>query len=184
MIFAEAWRDPRLQRLTALSIAGLMALVVWEGIGQPLLDLAFGEHPIAQHLLLLADQRRLAERVPALRQTLDELRRTQADLGDFLPPNPPSLASAQMQDYIGGMVKPLNGRIASIEPLALGDEQGFHRAGLRLKLDLPAEQLPLLLHRLEYGRPRLFLADLALKAKAGQLTISLDIFGYLPPVAS
>jgi len=165
-------------------MAGLMALIVWEGIGQPLLDFAFGEHPIALRLRLLAEQRRLGERVPALRQTLDELRRTQADTADFLPPAPTALASAQMQDYVGGILRPLNGRIASVEPLTLSDDQGFHRAGLRLKLDLHPDALPALLHRLEYGRPRLFLAGLAIKAKADDLSIVMDIFGYLPPGAS
>lgn len=184
MIFAERWRDPRFQRLAALAVAGLMALIVWGGIGQPLLDIAFGEHPIALRLRLLAEQRRLGERVPALRQALDELHRNQADTADFLPQAPVALAAAQMQDYVGGLIRPLNGKIASVEPLTLSDDQGFHRAGLRLKLDLQPDALPALLHRLEYGRPRLFLADLSIKAKSDDLTIVMDIFGYLPPEGS
>ena len=184
MISAERWRDPSLQRIAALGVAAIMLFVLRMGIGQPLLDLALGEHPIAVKLRLLEEQRRLGERVPVLRRTLDQLKADKADLGDFLPPAPTTLASAQMQDYVGGLVKPLNGKIASVEPMSFADEQGFHRAGLRLKLDLRADALPALLHRLEYGHPRLFLADLAVKAKGEELSIVLDLFGYLPPEGS
>lgn len=184
MISAERWRDPALQRIAALGVTGLMLWFLWLGVGQPLLDLAFGQHPIALNLRLLEEQQRLGERVPALRRTLEELRANKADLGDFLPPAPAALASAQMQDYVGGLIKPLNGKIASVEPLTFADEQGFHRAGLRLKLDLRADALPALLHRLEYGRPRLFLADLAIKAKGEELSIVMDLYGYLPPEGS
>jgi len=180
MTFAELKRDPRAQRLAALALAALMALLVWCGIGQPLLDLASGDHPIAVRSQALAEQRRLGERIPALRHDLAELKQGDGDTGDFLPPAAAALAAAQMQDYVGGLVRPLGGRIASVEALPFTDDQGFRRAGLRLKLGLPAEALPALLHRLEYGRPRLFLADLAVKAKEGDLTVAMDLFVYLP----
>lgn len=183
MIFADLWRDARLQLLAALALTAALALLIWCGIGQTVLDLAQGDHPIQLRTRLLAEQLRLAERVPALRQSLDELRHGSADSSDFLPPAAPALAAAQMQDYLGGLVRPLGGQIASVEPLTMSDEQGFRRAGLRLKFTLRQDALPALLHRLDYGKPRLFLADLAIKAKGEELGIVLDVFGYLPAEA-
>jgi len=183
MIFADLWRDMRLQRVAALSLAAALALLIWCGIGQTALDLARDDHPIQLRTRLLAEQLRLAERVPALRQSLEEVRQGPQDGGDFLPPAAPALAAAQMQDMIGRLIRPLGGQLASVEPLGLGDEQGFRRAGLRLKLALRQDALPALLHRLEYGKPRLFLADLAVKAKGDELTVVMDVFGYLPAEA-
>jgi general secretion pathway protein M len=180
----ELPRDPRIHRAVALMLAALLVAVLWLGLGEPLVTLANGQNPIVNEARLLAEQRRIAERRPALQAERAALLQAGPDRADFLPGASPALAAADLQGRLGALLQSVGGSVASAEALTLPDEQGFRRAGLRLKLSLRQESLPSLLHGIESGQPRLIVASLAAKAgKEGDLTIAADIYGFLAEAA-
>lgn len=178
----EPLADPRISRGLAVLLAVLLLVLCWAGLVQPLLGLLRGDSPIAAKAQLIEEQRRVAERQPRLSAEKAALLQSEPDLADFLPGASTALAGADLQGRLGNLVKPLGGVIASVEPLAFPDDEGFHRAGLRMKLSLRQESLPPLLYALETGQPRLFLAALGLKSGGdGDLAVTMDLFGYLAP---
>jgi hypothetical protein len=169
-------------RALAILVLALLAALLWAGLAQPVIDLARGEHPILLTRRLLAEERKIAERRPLLEAEKAALAQAAPDYGDFLAGATPALAAAELQGRVGAEVKSLQGGVTSVEPLGFPDEAGFHRAGLGLKLSLPQEALPSLLHAMEDQRPRLFIAALSARGE-GELAVSLEVFGYLNEAA-
>jgi len=162
---------PFISRALALLLGLAMILLVWAGMVQPFL----GENRLVQTWRLQADQRRIAERQGQLAAERARLNEAGPATDDFLTGANAALAAADLQ----GKLKPARGNIVSVEPIPFPDEEGFHRAGLRLKLTLPQDALPGLLHDIEDSEPRLFISSLSIKAVNGDLTLSIDLFGYL-----
>lgn len=169
-----------LSRCLALLLLGLWLALLWVGLAEPVILLVKGDDPITATGRLLADQRRIAARKPSLLADKAALLAEGPALEDFLPGASPALAAADLQSRVGALAKPIGGSIASIEPLTLADQEGFHRAAVRVKLMVPAAGLAALLYAIEQGEPRLFVANLAIKAGPDSaLTVAMDIVGYL-----
>ncbi len=181
MLRIELPRDPRLQRLLAAGMTILALALLWYGFATPLADLSAGGD-IASFQQTAQEGKRFAEHQPQLQAEKAALASAGIDRGDFLTGATPALAAAELQSRLGTDLPALGVSIVSFEPLTLSDDHEFHRAGLRLKLSLRQDALPPLLHSLEYGRPHLFLPSLAIRGDGKeQLTMSLDLFGYLAP---
>ena len=164
---------PEWQRPLALLVAALMLLVLWAGLVQPFL----GGNQLAQTARLLAEQQRIAERQPQLAAEKAALAQAAPNALDFLSGATPALAAADLQGKMAALIQ--RGSIASVEPIPFADDEGFHRAGLRLKLSVPQDALPPLLHDIEDDEPRLFIAAMTAKANGGEVILSIDVYGYL-----
>jgi hypothetical protein len=160
-------------RALALLVAVLMLLVLWAGLVQPFL----GGNQMVSTYRLLAEQKRIAERQPQLTAQKAELAQALPSMADFLVGASPALAAADLQGRMAALVK--RGSIASVEPIPFADDEGFHRAGLRLKLSVPQDALPNLLHDIEDSEPRLFIAAMTAKANGEDVILSVDLYGYL-----
>ena len=173
-----------LSRSLALALAGLALLVLWAGLAEPLIGLVGGENRLGVAARRLAEQRAISARQPLLAANKAALLRAGPNRADFLPGASPSLAAADLQGRIESLIKPLGGSVASVETLSLPDEEGFRRAGLRLKLTLRPESLAPLLYAIETDRPRLLLSALTVKSGgSGDLSLAMELFGYLAPEA-
>ena len=179
MTLLERLKDRRTGRLLALVVAGLLAVLLWAGLISPLVQWAAGDHPLILSRRVLAEQRRIAERLPRLQSEKLDLEHAGPARTEFLSGATPALAAAELQSQLAALVKPLGGAVASVEPLTLPDEEGFHRAGLRAKLALRQDALPPLLRAIESAAPRLIVNSIAIKASEGELAITLELYGYL-----
>jgi hypothetical protein len=169
-----------ISRLLALAVLILILLALWEGLAQPIIDVATGDGPLAAARRSLDDQSRLADRLPAMVREKAELAGRQAAATGFVPGFDPHLAAAALAGRLTAEIKAQGGDLASSEAVDLPDEEGFKRVGLRLTASLPEAALPGLLYGLEFSDPCLFVQSLAIAAgKQDRLTISLDLFGYL-----
>lgn len=169
-----------ISRLLALSVLALIAILLWVGLAQPVIDAVSGDGPLLSARRNLDDQSRLAERLPALAREKAALTGADAVASGFLPGSDPHLAAAALAGRLAGAIKALGGDLASSESLDLPEEEGFKRVGLRLRATLPEAGLPGFLYGLEFSDPCLFVQSLAVSVgKEDRLTLMLDLFGYL-----
>ncbi len=169
-----------LSRGLALLALPLLLILLWLGFVRPIVDWASGHGALPDARQRLADQQRLAERKQALQIQKSAMEAGPKDFSDFLTGTNPALAAANMQSNVSGLIRALGGTVLSVETISLPDQEGFHRAGLRLKLTLAENVLPPLLYTLESGQPRLFIAALSLKSgKEGEIAAVMDLYGFL-----
>ena len=177
--------DATERRLLAALLVPVILALIWAGLLQPVIHWAAGDNPIAIAAQNLAQQRAIAARQEGLRAEKAAREATPKDDGDYLMGGDSALAGAQLQSQLAPLLRNLGATLSSAEALTLADQDGFHRAGLRLKVSLPESALPAFLHTLESGRPRLFFAALAVKSAGnGQVTVTCDLFGFLVPEGS
>jgi len=170
-----------LSRFCALALLLLALFVMWEGLGQPILDLLTGDGALSRARHAAEELDRVAARLPGLTEEKAALLASPAgaDAG-FVPGTDPRLAAAALAGRLNSDIKASGGELLSSEALELKDEEDVKRVGLRLRLSLPQGDLPDLLYRLEYSQPTLFIQSLAIAAdKEERLTITLDLHGYL-----
>jgi hypothetical protein len=151
-------------RILAAFLMGAILVLLWFGLIQPIVSVAQGDHAIVIASENLEQQRAIAARQEGLRAEKAARDAAPKDDGDYLAGADSALAAAQLQSQLGPLLRSLGATLSSAEPLSLPDQEGFRRAGLRLKLGLAESSLPAFLHTLENGRPRLFFAALAIKS--------------------
>jgi hypothetical protein len=169
-----------ISRLLAWVILAVLAALLWAGLVRPLVGLIRGDSDLVGLARDLAQQRRIAERRPGLQAALASLQQAGPVVADFLPGATPALAAALLQGRLTTLTQSLGGSVNSIEALPLADDEGFHRAGLRLKLALRQDSLAPLLYAIDSDQPRLLLLSLSVKSDGeGGLTVVLELAGYL-----
>jgi len=168
-------------RLLAVAVLALALVLFWQGLAQPVIDLAGGKGPLARARHEREELGRVTERLPALIEEKKTLAASRpAAASGFLPGTDPQLAAASLAGRLNADIKAMGGDLVSSEAVDLKEEETVQRAGLRLRVSLPRASLPNLLYRLEYSQPTLFIQTLAITADTeGRLTMALDLYGYL-----
>jgi hypothetical protein len=166
----------------AIGLLVATPILLWLGMVRPLVGAFDGRFGSVETSLLLDQQQAIGARRPGLLAEQEVLRGAAPDLAEFLTGANPSLAAAALQSRLTSLIKASGGSVTSTEALVLPDEEGFRRAGVRSKMTIQQDILPVLLAAIEGGRPQLFLSALSIKvAPNNALSLSFDMFGYLPP---
>ena len=172
--------------------AGAYALVV-----DPLMTrFRANEDSLMQSANLLERYRRIGATRESLEAQIAALRSRRQSASGFLPGIRDTLAAADLQNKVGGIVKSSGGEIKSAQILPPRDEQDLKRINLRVRLSADISSLRRIIHRLESDRTSLFLTNLDVRGRARPrrrakdknndrtLQVRFDIFGYIRPKKS
>ncbi|MDQ5910601.1 MAG: ral secretion pathway protein [Pseudomonadota bacterium] len=154
------------QRLTALL---LLALVI--GLGYWLIDrVLIGQYRHYQaHAERLQDRlqnlQRLATARPELEKAIQTIRDDQRTAAYFLPPAPPTLAAADLQQRVKTLVEGAGGSLLSVQALPAVEEGEVVRVAVGVTLQGDLAVLQKTLHGLESQVPLLFVDNLEVTAR-------------------
>jgi general secretion pathway protein M len=136
------------------------------------------------------------ERVIASRdEVLAEVERGRTEinaLGYFYAQGTPSLAAAELQKRIRGIVKRLEGDLSSTQVLPNKEQDGLTRIAVKVKLTGEMGMLRNLLHEIEFEKPLMNIEDISIVPRpgrrnrqtrqmeeSGKVTVSLDVSSYM-----
>lgn len=157
-------------RLAAVTLLLAVAALAYAGVVMPL-RAAYQDtrSELAQARELLGRYRAVAEQREALRTSLAELQRTQAESGLFVPGETGALAAAALQDRISVIARRTGGRVRSLQSLpAERSDDGLARVGMEAQIVADIRSLRHLLYELETGRPLLFVNRLETRGRMRQ----------------
>ena len=139
---------------------------------------------------LSARYRALIDQLPALRAERDGLsRQVTADSG-FLRNANETLAAAELQARLKGLVDQVHGELKSTQILPMQQIGGIRRVGVRGEMAMTLPAIQKVLYETEAGSPTLVLDGLSIRSKAADrqeernpdvvlLEMSVDIYGFL-----
>ena len=177
------------RQLAAVALLALVPAVLYFGVAVPLRE------SYAQARTDIADQRdrldrlySVAARREALRARLDDLRAAQARSGAFLAGNTAALAAARLQDRVSDAAGAVKAEVRSQQSLSPTADDGVWRIPVKTQIVADVRALRTLLHRLETGRPLVFVEDLDIRARLRRqdegvavdpkLLVNLTLAGY------
>lgn len=157
----------------------------------PLVD-AFttSEAQVATLSALSARYRALIDQLPALRAERDGLSRQMTADNGFLKNANDTLAAAELQARLKGLVDQVHGELKSTQILPMQQMGGFRRVGVRGEMSMTLPAIQKVLYETEAGSPILVLDNLSIRSKAADrqeernpdvvlLEMSVDIYGFL-----
>lgn len=162
--------NPRERRIAALGLlaallAAVAGLVVWPIAG---LYAAYDEE-ITDLAFRLEQHRRIAEQGSRTRETLESYQRRQPTATFYLQQTNPSLALAELQQYVEKTIQRHKGKLLSSQGMIEETDEPFPRATLKINMRASVETLREILYALESGRPLAFIEDLSVTSYASRL---------------
>ena len=147
--------------LLALVIGGCYVLATRVWIGQYRLYQTNAERlqDRLHHLQRLATAR------PELERAIQSIRSDPRTAAYFLPPAPPALAAADLQQRIKTLVESTGGSLLSVQALPAAEEGGVMRVAVNADFQGSTDSLQKTLHSLESQVPLLFVDNLELTAR-------------------
>jgi len=144
----------------------------------------------------------LVATLPALRAELERERANDAFKAFYFEADTPALAGAQLQTEVQEMVRKAGARPISAQILPAAEDEQPPRVRVRVQLQASTDQLLEVLYQLEEARPFLFVDQVSIRSttprarlpggrsrrvrqsrgagqQVGELTVRLDIFGFV-----
>jgi general secretion pathway protein M len=180
----------------ALTIPGvLVTAVAWPWAS----SMAELDREIATKTDQLQRYQRLLATLPGLRAELAQVQNNQDFKAFYYDAQTPALAGAQLQRELQQMVQAAGGRLISTQILPAPASDQPARVSVRTQLQGDTDALLEVLYRIEQARPFLFVDQVSVRSTsrrvvnravrgrrvpaavrdAGQLTVRLDVFGYV-----
>lgn len=176
-----------LRRAAALSLLIAIVMAVYTICIDPLVSAYTGNAAAAAQLQsALEKYRQIATRLPAMTQTLENLRAGQAAQQGYLAGANEAVAAATLQDRLKGLIAHEGGQLQSTQAMPQTQIPGKpQRVGVRAHIIVRLGELQAVLYRLESEMPVLFVENLSIRAVTataadeGLLDVNLDVIGYL-----
>lgn len=156
----------RMHRLAALLLLALMM-----GLLYVLVDRLW----MGQYRLYQTNAERLQDRLhnlqrlttarPELEKAIQNIRDDQRTVAYFLPPAPPTLAAADLQQRVKNLVEGSGGSLLSVQALPAIEEGGVVRVAVNITLQGNIDSLQKTLHSLESQVPLLFVDNVEVTAR-------------------
>jgi len=189
--------SPLLSRLLALALlAGLLAAGYLFAVVPVQAAFDRVEASIADLRYQLARYTQIAAARPPLEKQMAELEERKPLEGDLVAGTNAALAAATMQELLKAVVTENGGELVSAQALEAEPAGDLERVAMKIELKGDIEALHAILHRIESGKPVLFVDHLELRplgsrnaeAKLGAtkpvaLAASLHVAGYRQPEA-
>ncbi len=198
---------PFLSRTLALVLSLAVFGAGYLMVAEPLLaNWRATKDQVARAAVLIERFRRVGATRPALEKQMAALRRRQSSGVGYLTGASDTIAGAALQNRVKRIGEKSGAKINSSQILPTKTENGLRRIGVKLRLEADIAALQKFLHRLESGRPLLFLDKMQVRkrrvlrrrtrrsrSRTGsttnattprtveniKLTVSLDLHGYL-----
>jgi general secretion pathway protein M len=178
----------------AVGLLAAVIIVLYAAVVTPLVGLYTGyEEEIADLDHRIAQYRRVAANVPALRKALADLDNRRETTTYYLKNTRPTLATAELQSYVESLITRNGGKLVSTQVVPEDKDQRFPRSAIRVNLRGSVDSLRDLLYALESGRPLVFIESLTVTTSATRvvrrrqrtgvdapevLSISIDAVAY------
>ncbi|MDB5394598.1 MAG: ral secretion pathway protein [Rhodospirillales bacterium] len=183
----SAWKG----RIAALLILiGVVAAAYLLLIGPLLADYDETRLAVADARDRLAQLDRLRGVEAELEQQMAKLRQRQSSTSLYLTKGSDALAAVEIQDRVKSFVEQNGGAVRSVQAMPGQGDGGFRRVTVRLQMTVTTTLLYRMLYRLEAEAPALFVDNIAIQSTSSRegdgkaadppLTVSFDVFGYLP----
>lgn len=142
----------------------------------------------------------LVATLPALRAELEREQADESFKAFYFDAETPALAGAQLQREVQEMVRAAGARPISAQILPVNDDEQPLKVRVRIQLQGTTDELLDVLYRVESARPFLFVDQMSIRSttprarsvrsrvrrrdgtnfrEVGQLTVRLDVFGYV-----
>ena len=156
----------QLHRLAALLLLALMGGLFYVMVDQ----IWMGQYRLYQTnterlLDRLHNLQRLATARPELEKAIQSIRDDQRTAAYFLPPAPPVLAAADLQQRVKSLVEGAGGNLLSVQALPVVEEGGVIRVAVGVTVQGDVGMLQKTLHSLESQVPLLFVDNLEVSAR-------------------
>ena len=187
-------KPPRKCVLAVGGLASLLLIVgmvlVWPLISQ---NGAFDKQMEARSEQLTRYRTLEAER-PRLRSTLQRLKRSAGQTRYYVSADTSALGAAELQKLVKQIIESHGGELTSTQALPVQDDGNTVRIAIRVRMKLKMDYLADVLHRLESGRPLLFVENLSIRSQKRRaprrqskqsprvnyvLDIRYDLVGYM-----
>lgn len=176
-----------LRRAGALSLLIAVVMTIYSICIDPFVSAYTGNLATATQLQAALERyRQAAARLPAMTQTLQNLRADQAAQQGYLNGTNEAVAAATLQDRLKGLVTREGGQLQSTQAMPQTQVPGNpQRVGIRAHMIARLDELQAVLYRLESEMPVLFVENLSIRvvtataADEGLLDVNLDVIGYL-----
>lgn len=152
-------------------LAALLLLALMVGLFYVMVDqIWMGQYRLYQtHAERLLDRlhnlQRLATARPELEKAIQSIRDDQRTAAYFLPPAPPALAAADLQQRVKSLVEGAGGNLLSVQALPVVEEGGVVRVAVGVTVQGDVGMLQKTLHGLESQVPLLFVDNLEVSAR-------------------
>lgn len=180
----------------AIAIPALLVTAVAWPWGSSMIDL---DREIATRQDQIQRYQRLLASLPGLRAELAQVQSNQDFKAFYYDAQTPALAGAQLQRELQQIVQAAGGRLISTQILPAPADEQPARVSVRTQLQGDTDALLEVLYRIEQARPFLFVDQVSVRSTsrrvvsravrgrrtptaardAGQLTVRLDVFGYV-----
>jgi general secretion pathway protein M len=138
---------------------------------------------------------RVAQHGDQYQAKYQQLQRFQQQDRRYLQSNTESLATAELQRIVKQVIAGHQGEILSTQVMKMGEEQGFRRVSIRIRMKSTLEDMVQIFHALESRKPYLFLQNItvrsrqvarrrlpaneAIKKAMSQLDVDFQLSGYM-----
>lgn len=143
----------------------------------------------------LATYQRVARHSEQYRSEYRQLQHLQQRDRRYLQSGSESLATAELQRIAKQIITGNQGEILSTQVMQTGEEQGFKRVKIRIRMKSRLEEMVKIFHALESQKPYLFLENISVRSRQmsrrrlpsnkaieeamSQLDIDFQLFGYM-----
>ena len=180
------------RRLLALTILVLALGAVFSVTVLPIL---LANHYYQDTIAGLENRLHQLQRAAAIGDTLqpqyEQLKSWQASNAQYLKSNSVALATAELQSLVKRILVAKNAEVVSTQILATGQEEGFDRVSLKVRIRGELEGIVQAFYVLETAEPFVFLDNVSIRANLGRrvrghtppvqrLDIDLELIGYMP----
>ena len=178
-----------LRRAAALAILGLLLLLGFFGVVQPLMEKYAVALGTVERLVLALARADRGDDVTTLEAELARLKARRPDAVEFLQSANDALAAADLQNRIKSAVEAAQGELRSTQILPVREEGQFRQAAVRGQMVVKLQALQRIFYQFESASPLLFLDNVEIRARGAQrnrgvgddplLEVRFDLYGYL-----
>ena len=157
---------PRRSKALALAILTLSALLILFTVFYPAWSLnRHYEERISeqQHQILL--YQRLASQAERYQSEYSRLKRLRLSDRRYLQSETDSLAKAELQRRVKQVVSSGNGEILSTQVVHKGQQDGFSRVAIRVRMKITLQDSVTIFHKLENEKPYLFVDEVTIRSR-------------------
>ncbi|MES9860444.1 MAG: type II secretion system protein GspM [Candidatus Thiodiazotropha sp. LLP2] len=157
---------PRQSKLIALSILVLVITIVLLSVIYPIWSL--NQHYDAQisnqqHQIQL--YKRISSQADYYQSEAARLKRVRQSDRRYLQSETDSLAKAELQRRVKGVVSAAKGEILSTQIIGNDEEDGFRRVAIRVRMKSTLQDSVTIFHKLEGERPYLFVEEITIRSR-------------------
>ena len=183
--------DRRQSRFLAIGILIAACLLSYKVVVQPWLDFRVAQQEAIEELRFQRDRyQQLAGRQEEFEAALQNVQSRNGGARYYLAQSKPALASAELEQYLGRLLRSGNGQIVSTQAVSEAGEGATPSVAVKVRMRSDLMTLVTLMHRIETGSPTLFVDNLTISAfAAGQrnnpavstqpLDVQFDMIGFL-----